>query len=146
LVTIEDEDPPLDPGTGRKAWALWNLILTIAGVLLALLMGLRILLKKRERDEEYKRNETYARDDDDSRERRGRLILILALPILAFIAIILFILTQDIRLPMVLADRWTFTHLIIFVCSLLCYIFAYRRNKDEEDDDEYPSEEAYTRT
>ena len=122
------------------AWALWNLILSIAGAVLALMMGIRVLMKKRQnRDDEA--NQEYAgdyRSEEEQKEKRGRLILIFAIPILAIIAIIIFILTQDMRLPMIMVDWWTLAHLLLFVAGVLCYIFAYKRERDEDDDEGEP--------
>jgi len=142
LVEIETDDPPLDPGPGgrRTAWALWNLILSVAGALLAITMGIRLLIKKRREDEEddeeaHLMTRTEEEEEQEEKKRRNRLLLILAIPILAIIAIIIFIITQDMRLPIRLVDWWTLAHVILFVAGLLCYIFAFKRKKDKEDDD-----------
>jgi len=143
LVEIEDDDPPLAPGPGgrRTAWALWNLILSVAGALLAIAMGIRLLIKRRREDEEEDEDNermmarTDEEEEEEEKKKRNRLLLILAIPILAIIAIIVFIITQDMRLPMRLTDWWTLLHVILFVVGLICYIFAFRRKKDEEDDD-----------
>jgi len=78
---------------------------------------------------------TEEEEEQEEKKRRNRLLLILAIPILAIIAIIIFILTQDMRLPIRLVDWWTLAHVILFVAGLLCYIFAFRRKKNKEDDD-----------
>ena len=63
-----------------------------------------------------------------------RLPLVIAIPVLAIIGIVLFILTQNMRLEMTLVDLWTIAHGILFAGGILSYIFAYKRDKDEEDD------------
>ena len=140
-IAIEPTEPPLGgPGEGEDAWALWNLILSIAGAVLALMMGIRVLMKKRQErvEEEEDARQGFARqeDEEERKRKRGRLILIFAIPILAIIAIILFILTEDMRLPMIMVDWWTIAHVILFVAGILCYIFAYKREKDEDDNSE----------
>ena len=139
-IVIPDEDVPLYRGPGGS-WALWNLILSIAGAILALMMGIRVLLKKRrdDKDEEddAKATAAKARDDDEEEEKKkGRLLLILAIPLLAIVAFIIFILTQDMRLPMEMVDWWTFAHAIIFLGGLLSYLFAYKKEEDDEEDDD----------
>jgi len=115
-----------------RTWALWNLILSIAGAILALVMGLRLLTRIREEDED---------EEYHDERRRIRLPFIIAVPVLAIIAIILFILTQDMRLRMILIDWWTLAHLILFIAGLVCFIFAFRRRRDEDDDSGYYAED-----
>jgi len=137
VVVIPPMLPPLASGGDGGHWALWNLILSVAGALLAIMMCIRVLLRKKHEDEEneYDRGYVYVEDEEEEKKKRGRLLMIVAIPILAIVALILFILTQDMRQPMFLTDRWTIVHIIIFIAGLLCYIFAYKRDRDEEDDD-----------
>ena len=97
------------------------------------MMGIRVLMKKRQ-DREDESNQEYAgnQDEEEKKRKRGRLILIFAIPILAIIAIIIFILTQDMTLPMIMVDWWTLIHVILFLAGILCYIFAYRRESAVE--------------
>jgi len=131
--TIEDPIVPLAPGNIRTgSWALWNLILSIAGVALALLMAVRMVLKKRKDNEE---EET----EEDEKQKRSRLLMVLAIPLTAVLAVVLFILTQDMRLPMVMIDIWTLAHAILFAAGLLGYIFAYKNVKEDDEDEEAPA-------
>jgi len=142
-ITIGAQDIPLFAGPGFRdlVWALWNLILSIAGFVLAVMMGIRMLLQKRkdkkdkEQAESYYENE-YENEGEKRNERRNRLLFILAVPILAIIAIVLFLLTQDMNQLMVMVDLWTITHVILFVGGLVGYIFAFKKQTDEENDDE----------
>ena len=109
------------------------------------MLGVRVLIKKKREKEdreleganvqEVKTSDEY---EEDEKQKRSRLLLILATPFLAIVAIILFILTQDMTLPMIMIDWWTLAHAILFVGTVLCYIFAYRNEKDEDRDDEEP--------
>jgi len=58
---------------------------------------------------------------------------------MAIISIILFILTQDMRLPMVLVDWMTVIHAVLLVGGLVCYVIAFTGINDEEgeDDDQF---------
>jgi len=134
--------------TPSNSWALWNLILSIAGAVLALLMCVRFLLNKKREDEEVEHQSLdfsidMEEDEEEEKKKRGRILMILAIPFLAILAIIIFIFTQDMRLPMVMVDWWTLVHVILFIGGLLCYIFAYKKvnaeEEPEEDDDEYVS-------
>jgi len=142
IIVVEDRAVPLarpTPGAGPNGfWALWNLILSIAGALLALMMCVRILITKnrKEKDEdEYQNADPDESEEDEKARKRRRLLLILAVPILAIIAIIVFIITQDMRLQITLTDWWTLLHVIVFALGLVCYFFAFRRKNDEEDED-----------
>jgi len=105
------------------------------------MMGIRILTQKR-RDNNEQKEEQYENEEKEKKTKRNRFILILAIPILAIIAIVIFLLTQDMRNLMVMVDWWTIAHVIIFVGGLLSYIFAFRRKKDEDEDDkEYASDD-----
>ena len=101
-------------------WALWNLLLSIGGVIVAITMGIKILVVGAKYDE-------YGEI-----ESQGRLRMILCVPTSAVIAIIVFILTQDMRLPMVMTDWWTLLHAILFACGVIGYILSYRTVGDEE--------------
>jgi len=153
-MEIGDLDVPLFGGyeIDDLVWALWNLILSIAGVILVVMMAIRILVQRnrdREADDRAERRAEQradARDSDrveeedreERRRRRYRLLLILAVPILAIIAIIVFILTQNMNYRMVMVDWWTVLHAVIFILAVLSYVFAIRRRRDMlEDDDRY---------
>ena len=125
VITIDEQSVPLaNIVVDTSSWALWNLILSLAGVALALMIGIRTMLKdKKENEDPEKHEET----------KRNRILLSLVIPTLAIIGVILFILTQDIRLPMVMVDFWTLTHATLFVCGLFSYIFAIRKEKDEDE-------------
>jgi len=99
------------------------------------MMGIRILMKKRQDKVD---EEQGLEKSDEEKKKRTRLLLMLAIPLLAIVGIILFILTQDMRLQMIMVDWWTMAHLILFIGGVLCYIFAYRKRKDEDDDSAQP--------
>jgi len=128
-ITIIEPEPPLAAPdvTLRSSWALLNLILTIAGAALAVMIGVRILLNKKEEKDEEELKET----------KHKRHPLVFAIPLLAIVGIILFIITQDMTAPMLWIDWWTLAHAILFTCGLISYIFAYK--KDSDSDTEQPA-------
>jgi len=132
-MDIEENSIPM-ASLDLNSWALWNLILSIAGAVLALLMGIRILLNKKREDEEEEDRVHY---EDEEKNKRSRLGLILAIPFLAIVAIIIFILTQNMRLPMTYVDWWTLPHVILFIGGFVSYIFAYKSNREKEEEERY---------
>ena len=131
LIIIDDPGVPLGQGGTERTWALWNLILSIAGAILAVMMGIRVLLK-RKRDKQE--DEQGIERNEEEEKARKRMLLVLAVPILAIAAFIIFFLTQDMRLKMILVDWWTIVHAVLFAAGIICYIFAFKRGRDEEDD------------
>jgi len=140
-------DTPLPDHNRNLIWALLNLILTAAGAVLIVLLILRTLVhrKRDKEDEEQDEDIEEARlkalaaygEYEDGREkrkrRRFRPLLIIAVPLLEIIAIILFLLTQDMSLQMVLIDWWTIAHLVIFIAVVLCYIYSIRHRHESYD-------------
>jgi len=140
MYTIGDQEVPLYAGNGLShlVWALWNLILSLAGVALAVMMGIRLLIQKRYDFYYNKQGETHYETEKTKKTERTRLLLILMVPILAIVALVLFLFTQDMRLLMVMIDWWTIAHLILFIVALLSYKFAFRRTKNEDEYNEKP--------
>ena len=134
ILLIEDEEVPLAGPLG--AWALWNLILSIAGAALAIMLGIRVLIKRKQRKEEGQSEE------NDEEQKRSRLPLMLAVPLLAIVAFIIFFLTQDMSQPMIMIDWWTLAHAGLFLGGILSYIFAYKREKHDDTDNQQPAGQA----
>jgi len=134
-IFILDDLPPSAIRNTVGAWALMNLILGIAGILLAITMGVRVQIKKRHEKKDKKHGGTY--DGEDEKRKHRRLLLILSVPFLAIAGIVLFILTQDMRLTMILIDLWSPVHTILFGGEILCCIYAYKRKKDEDNNEKH---------
>lgn len=119
LLEVEDEDTPLAKGL-TEHWALVNLILAIFTALVSVL--LIVFYFKGKNDD----------DDEESEEKRMGIFRILSLvPALASVA--LFILTEDMSLPMAMTDKWT---LLMAVFALLNVVFAFLSKKQTEDEEE----------
>ena len=80
-------------------------------------------------------------EEDEEEEGRIRKKSKLLGLIPAIGAIIAFILTEDMRLPMVFTDRWSLLMVIILLIGIATAWFT--RNK-EDDDDEEEEEETHT--
>jgi len=109
--------PEALPMTEVEPWALGNLILSVAGVILVLMIMLHIPMKKRE----------YPEYDEGNQSRSP---LILAISVQAIVGIILFILTQDMSRHMLIINNWTLTHVILLSSGILCYIIISKKDKE----------------
>ena len=127
-VTIEPTTPPL---ANIAAWALLNLILTIVTVIIMLLLLITYFVKKKDdREDEY--------DYDQESEQKVRKHLVFRLLTIAttVVAIILFIMTEDMSLPMGLYDNWTIWHVVITAVTVLLAILS-RKKYEKNDYKEY---------
>ena len=127
---IADEPTPLDMG---GAWALVNLILTILTVLGSILLLIGYIGKKQKEREDENGNvilnaEGEAETDDIKKKGGWRLASIIP----AVAAVIAFILTENMRLPMVLVDKWTLLMVVIALVQLLVAYFSKKKTQEPE--------------
>jgi hypothetical protein len=149
LVNIDDTETPLDL-LEEDAWALLNLILTIGCVLI---VGAVLVLRARRSSEEgAEKNapqpggatppsfpaaasseaESLSATDEQQR-KRSRLLWRVFCAVAAVVAIVLFIFTEDITKPLAIVDRWTITHVVIFVLGLAFLLVSLRRPAQKGD-------------
>lgn len=122
-ATINEEETPLTIAEG--SWALINLIATICSVIIALIL---LFIKKKKENEE----EEYT-DKEKNDILLMRIIKILSI-IFAIISIILFILTEDMTLPMELTDKWTFIMLILFIIEIINFFIVKTHSKQNSEE------------
>ena len=127
---IVDEETPLAMG---GAWALVNLILTVLTVLGSILLLIGYIGKKQKEREDENGNvilnaEGEAETDDIKKKGGWRLASIIP----AVAAVIAFILTENMRLPMVLVDKWTLLMVIIALVQLLIAYFSKKKTQEPE--------------
>ena len=149
LLTINDNETPLAngediadnatplAGLGTGAWALINLILTIVTTLLSILLLIGYIGKKKKALEDEDGNVVLDENGKEVMEyeknKKGLWRLISIIP--ALIAIIVFIFTEDMTLPMIFVDKWTILHVVIALVQVVVMVLCKKR-KDENDEDE----------
>jgi uncharacterized repeat protein (TIGR02543 family) len=116
---VVDEQTPL---AGGPVWALLNLILTIATALASILMLIGLFGKKKEEREGEVIRET---------EKHPMTRILTLVPGIG--AIIAFILTENMRNPMVFIDRWTLLMVIIALVQLVLVVFGAKKDKDPDE-------------
>jgi hypothetical protein len=135
---IADPAPPqtITPAPAKQgAWALLNLILSILGALLAAIALLRFALARRQEEDVEQDGSTTT----SYRPHARWWILTLAATVLA---VVIFLITEDMRLPITLADWWTIVHAIILIIQLAFFVLAMRRTGDEDDGQQRQGDQA----
>lgn len=142
VLGLEDDPLPL-AGPVSMAWALLNLILAIVTVLasaILLLLGLKKYRDEKEEEKDTPPEQVSARDDqeeDDGEEARRRKVLLRLCSILpAAGSVIAFLLTEDMSLPMIFVDRWTWLMVLIAVVQAVICILVFWKRKEKEDEDD----------
>ncbi len=147
IVEISEEPAPLTkpeeviipeaevPQAPVRSWALLNLLATIAAILTALGMIITFFTKKKEEEEEDDhKEEMIYKEEEEEKEGRKKSKFLGLIP--AIISIIVFILKEDMRNPMVWIDRYTILMIIIMIVNLLLAFVTRNRKKDEEEEEE----------
>ena len=133
---IADNATPL-AGLGTGAWALINLILTIVTTLLSILLLIGYIGKKKKALEDEDGNVVLDENGKEVMEyeknKKGLWRLISIIP--ALIAIIVFIFTEDMTLPMIFVDKWTILHVVIALVQVVVMVLC-KKKKNENDEDE----------
>lgn len=126
---IVEEEVPLSRAQGT--WALINLILTVLTILASLVMKIFLII--------YKIHDSNDDDDEENEEDKieynNHPIRRLIHCAIAIVMAIIFVLTEDMTLKMVLVDKWTLLMAIIFLIQFILMIFCARQKKDNEEQD-----------
>ena len=126
---IEDEETPLAPmPTG--AWALVNLILMLLTVLASLLLLIGYLGKKKHTERDEYGNERI----DYTRNKKGFWRVASLIPAIA--AVIAFVLTENMKLPMIMVDRWTLLMAVIAVLQLIVAVMSKKQKESQDEENE----------
>ena len=138
--TIPDETVPLAPPEeipdepvpqAGPAWALINLILSILTVLASLLLLVGFFGKKEEEAQDENGNAILDAEGNNVMndiKKRGGWRLASLVP--AILSVIAFLLTENMRNPMILVDRWTLLMVIIAVVQVLVMLLSKKKTED----------------
>jgi len=128
LIGVWNRIVPLYAPPHLPTWALLNLILSALGIIYAAGALLYVIFRKKHNEDEQEL------EDEPHTTIRKKGLLIAA--VMAFIGVILFVLTQDMRQIMILFDWWTIVHIIIFAIELIAIVHMIKRKKDDSGDEE----------
>lgn len=146
---IEEINPDETPkGTlfGRDHWALINLILAIAGVVLSLALFISFFIrksnkKKTDSDEQIESDvqtqASYSEDHEEDKEEKKQNKLWKTISIIfGIMGIIVFLITEDMSNPMVYIDGWTPIMIVIAIAQVVALVMTQVKRKDHKDEDE----------
>lgn len=142
----ENEEVPL---TGAASWALFNLLCAIVTVILCVVLLIVYLVKKKNSEEndtadadnkdtpaDYRSSTNKDTGDDDNNneknEDKKKLVWRILSVVIAVLAVIVFLLTEDIRLPMVWFDKWTIMMVIILVVQIADTVIVLYKKKERD--------------
>ena len=110
------------------AWHLLNLMLTILTGLIMVALFVTFFFKRKDENE----------DDPDYDEEKvkkhlwARLITIIT----TVVAIVLFVLTQDMSLPMAWTDQYTVWHIVIAAATVVLAFLSTKKYEEQELDED----------
>ena len=128
--TIGEGETPL--AGGNAAWALLNLILTILTALGSLILLIGYFIGRNRREEEDETTGETRTEYEVNRHGFWRLVSLIP----GIGAIIVFILTEDMSLPMVFVDKWTLLMVIIAVIQIVIAVLSMRNREEPDEDDQ----------
>lgn len=124
-------------------WALINLIAAMLSVVLAVVALLAKHAKDEDEDDENKDDQVVANENEDDenesiRHRRWKIIATID----AILAVVVFILTENLAHDMVLVEKWTVLMVLFGLISIVSTYFARKWHEEDEDEDEESSQNA----
>lgn len=138
---IKEEATPQAAQKGH--WALINLIAAMLSVVLAVVALLAKHAKDEDEDDENKDDQVVANENEDDenesiRHRRWKIIATID----AILAVVVFILTENLAHDMVLVEKWTVLMVLFGLISIVSTYFARKWHEEDEDEDEESSQNA----
>jgi len=116
---------PLFAPVGYSAWAFVNLVWAALGIFTIWIFSMRNAAKRR-RDEIEFAGKSLKKQRAQASKLRSPVWMITAV-VLALAGIVVFILTQDMTLPIIWIDVWTIANLLIYVATIAVGTIATRQ-------------------
>jgi len=130
-IDIDTTPVPQAPGLGANAWALYNLLLTfLAALQLIWLIIRRILAKNREEEHTSSSQATENAYIDMRMKRKLAAALIGIVGTIA--AVVLFLLTENMRLPMEYVNKYTICYILVNLVEFAFFLISIRKRAEEK--------------
>ncbi|MCL2808152.1 MAG: InlB B-repeat-containing protein, partial [Coriobacteriia bacterium] len=120
-ITIEEKEVPLATPV-VATWALMNLLLACAGILMALMLLIALASRRKTSNE-----------SSDKKKSKGGMGFLAVNILVAVVAVVLFFVTQNLFTTMIITDNWTVVHAILFVVQIAIVVLAMRSGKEEKE-------------
>ncbi len=123
--TIKDDVTP-EVGT-KKHWALANLLCAAVSLILCIIL----MFSKKEKEDDKEDSENLNNDEDNQTmvtHARWRVVALIDV----VLSIVLFVLTENITLPMQLVDKWTLLMLALTAINIVALLFGKKFHKQEK--------------
>lgn len=116
-ATISNTKTPLIAPKEEGAWAFINLLAVLANFIICIFLLVMIFINNRK--------------EDDETEVKNRILGRICSLIIAIVSGIIFLLTEDMSLPMVWVDQWTVLMICTFVLQLIVGFLSKHKEKDK---------------
>ncbi len=141
-IQLGNQEVPLAAGGNSPAWALLNLLFTILTGIISLVVVIAYFFGKKKKEQENEKSELYAMrrmrteryEDEDAGKLKKKGIARLISIVVAIVAVVIFILTEDMRLPMVMMDKYTILMAIIAIAQIVVAFFTKKSRKKDDDE------------
>ncbi|GHU61741.1 hypothetical protein AGMMS49983_01990 [Clostridia bacterium] len=152
-IPIGPGNVPLFGPKGFAVWALLNLILTIIGIVVVACFVIVLYRRKKKYDDDDKEEAKYQKElarrytgsgheefepenEEDEHRKRTRKGWIVVTIVAAIAGAVLFLFTEDMRLPMVFLDVWTIFNAIILAIEIIAYKLALKKPTEYKEHEE----------
>ncbi|MCL1970703.1 MAG: DUF5979 domain-containing protein [Candidatus Bathyarchaeota archaeon] len=135
LTPAPTGSPSIGGEDDLQGWALFNLMLSIIGVILAIIVVIVCLLlplMKKQKDEQKNiKNVTIPtqnnRQESEKQQKQHRKLWLITTLAMGIAGIIVFFLTEDMKLPMILIDKWSIVNAVILLVEIIAIAFTFKR-------------------
>jgi hypothetical protein len=119
-------------------WALMNLVLSVAGVILAAIVMVYVLLRGKMKSERGGGGEgvvgQYVAEAGDEAveggvQKKHMIMRLVVALVMGVVGLVVFLLTEDMSRVMGMVDNWTIVHVVIFVMVIIAVMFVFKRRK-----------------
>lgn len=120
-------------------WALLNLIIAVLALLMAIVLAVGIFSRRRRQEaEEETQHSAEEQGEQEDKSRTGLVWRILAI-LAGMLSPIVFLLTENIRNPLVFMDSWTLLMVILLVVQLVFTQVLRKARQLRDGDEEQPT-------
>ncbi len=125
-TSIQIGDTTLPLAAFGRSWALLNLILTLATSFISVVLVMNYFKRKNSGQSQYESEKS-----ENAIIKRKGFSRILSIGV-AVIAIVIFILTEDMTLPMAIVDEWTFLMALVAFAQVVTAIISRKKYVEQE--------------